>query len=179
MVKRASVIRSMSRATKHDKRSGEQAMRDLHGGWSVMTQAVLRRRQASQGRFFRLLRSRAWPKLLCMVNLRRRAMEAEAASAGEGSPGSATSAGGLCMLRCSLLPKQECRTGTDATPDNAGGQWGRRRNRPTRLGEGFQGRGAVEAAGVKEAKMQRRGEKSWPKTEEWRLEGGKTRRPAG
>lgn len=44
---------------------------DLHGGCASITHAVLRFLHASHGLFLRLLLSRAWPKLLCMVNLRR------------------------------------------------------------------------------------------------------------
>lgn len=92
-----------------------------------MTQAVLRRRQASQGRFFRLRRSRAWPKLLWMVNLRRRATAAEAAS----EPASAASPlGGLCIIRRALPVVEASRQirpewgrGTDPR-DDADRQWG-------------------------------------------------------
>lgn len=48
----------------------------LQGGSEVMTQAVLRLRQASQGRFLRLLRSLGLPKVLWMTNLRERACAA-------------------------------------------------------------------------------------------------------
>lgn len=46
--------------------------RHLHGGSEVMTQAVLRLRHASQGLFLRLRRSRGFPKLLWITNLRGR-----------------------------------------------------------------------------------------------------------